>query len=297
MENSSFINEHKNESMIYCILNLKSGNRKESEKKEMITTIQSIPGTIVYITTYAKEAIQLTQKALSNKASKVIAIGGDGTVNEVASVLIGTNIPLGIIPIGSGNGLARHLGIPLEFKKSLQIALEGKPILIDVGFINNHPFFCTAGIGFDAAVAALFSKGKKRGLINYIKATIQALFKYQPISIKIENGLSEKIFSLTFANASQFGNNAYISPFSEIQDRQLEYVKIKPLSIYKSLILAGKLFMKKIKSDGVIEINSFHKMNIVYEKNKPIHIDGEYFISDTDKFCITIQPANLLVST
>lgn len=281
--------------MVYFILNLKSGNRKESEKKEIVDTIQSIPGAILCITKYAKEAVELAKKALLENPTKIIAVGGDGTVNEVASVLIGSNVPLGIIPIGSGNGLARHLLIPMNFKKALQIALNSNPNKIDVGFINNKPFFCTAGIGFDATVATLFSKGKKRGLLNYIKASIQSLFEYQPIAIKIEDKLTEKIFSLTIANASQFGNNAYISPFSKIQDGQLEYVKVKPLSIFKALIMVLKLFMKKIRTNKEVEVNSFKKMSLLYQKNEPIHMDGESLITDSEKLIITIQPAALLV--
>jgi diacylglycerol kinase family enzyme len=222
-------------------------------------------------------------------------VGGDGTINEVASVLVGKAIPLGIIPVGSGNGLARHLNIPLNYKKAFQKALVGASIKIDVGHINNRPFFCTAGIGFDAAVAHRFANTKGRGLINYMKATIITLFKYKPIQVSINNSAIEKVFSLSIANANQFGNNAYISPFSNIQDGQLELVKIGILNKLEAGILAVRLFKKNIHHSNNVTLQSCKQASIHYLKNAPIHIDGENLLTDNELLNITISPLALTV--
>ena len=200
--------------MIHFIYNPNAGVINEAQKKQWIKTMHAIPNVIIWETTKPLEAKDFTRNAIAQGAKKIIAVGGDGTINEVASVLVGTSIPLGIIPLGSGNGLARHLNIPLNYKKAFQKVLVGASIKIDVGYINNKPFFCTAGIGFDAAVAHRFAGGKGRGLINYMKATLFTLLKYQPILVSVNEGALEKVFSLSIANANQFGNDAFISPFS-----------------------------------------------------------------------------------
>ena len=164
--------------MLHFIYNPKAGYDNAALKANILKKLQTIPNSKVWVTTKVLEAGSFTKIAIEDKASRIIAVGGDGTVNEVASVLTETTIPLGIIPIGSGNGLARHLNIPLQFEAALDKAMHDHEIAIDVGLINNKMFFCTAGIGFDAKVAQLFAKSKKRGFFNYIKATLSALTIY-----------------------------------------------------------------------------------------------------------------------
>ena len=232
--------------MLHFIYNPKAGYDNAALKANILKKLQTIPNSKVWVTTKVLEAGSFTKIAIEDKASRIIAVGGDGTVNEVASVLTETTIPLGIIPIGSGNGLARHLNIPLQFEAALDKAMHGHEIAIDVGLINNKMFFCTAGIGFDAKVAQLFAKSSQRGFFNYIKATLSALTMYKPIEISINQGPMQKVYSLTFANASQFGNNAYISPFSDLQDAYIEMVKIKPIHFLNVALLVMQLFSKKI---------------------------------------------------
>jgi YegS/Rv2252/BmrU family lipid kinase len=281
--------------MIHFIYNPNAGIQNEAQKKQWLEILHAIPNVFIWETTKPLEAIALTRKAIEQKASRIIAIGGDGTVNEVASVLAETTIPLGIIPIGSGNGLARHLQLPLQFEAALSKALQGKEIAIDVGKINDRMFFCTTGIGFDAAVAHRFSKGSNRGFINYAKSTIHTLFHYKPIEISINNGSKEKVFSLTIANANQFGSNAYISPFSDLQDAQLEMVIIKPHSIAKAAILAVRLFNKTIHASKKVSIRSIKQVTIQYPKGMPIHVDGEALETESDDIFISIEPQSLLV--
>lgn len=281
--------------MLHFIYNPNAGNLKPALKANILKKLYAVPNSKTWETTKALEATYFTKKAIDEKASRIIAVGGDGTVNEVASSLTETTIPLGIIPIGSGNGLARHLNIPLQFEAALDRAIHGHEIAIDVGLFNDKKFFCTAGIGFDAKVAQLFAKKNKRGFVNYIKATLSALTMYQPIEISIDKGPIEKVYSLTFANASQFGSNAYISPFSDLQDANIEMVKIKPVHLLGAGKLVFQLFNKKIHQSNKVNITSIKSISIQYQANQPIHIDGEALVTDKESIEISIDPLALIV--
>jgi|LakMenEpi03Aug12_release.lakeMendotaPanAssembly.Ray.scaffolds.fasta_scaffold328703_1 YegS/Rv2252/BmrU family lipid kinase len=281
--------------MFHFIVNPNAGSKNKAKYTKLIQLIKSNDAHSIWETTEPLEAVDFAKKALEQGATRIIAVGGDGTINEVASVLVGKSIALGIIPVGSGNGLARHLNIPLNYKKAFQKALVGATIKIDVGHINNRPFFCTAGVGFDAAVAHRFANSKGRGLLNYIKATIITLFKYKPIQVSINNAPVENIFSLSIANANQFGNNAFISPFSNIQDGQLELVKIGILNKLQAGIIAVRLFKKSIHHSNDVHIIACKTASIYYVKNAPIHIDGENLVTDNELLNITISPFALNV--
>jgi len=281
--------------MHHYIINPHSGASNKDRFLSIISLLKTDPKHVIWETTEPLEAVEFAKKAIQQNATKIIAVGGDGTINEVASVLVNKTIPLGIIPVGSGNGLARHLNIPLNYKKAFQKALVGATIKIDVGHINNKPFFCTAGVGFDAAVAHRFANSKGRGLLNYIKATIITLFKYKPIQVSINNAPVEKIFSLSIANANQFGNNAFISPFSNIQDGQFELVKISILNKLQAGIIAVRLFKKSIHHSNDVHIIACKTASIYYAKNAPIHIDGENLVTDNELLNITISPLALNV--
>lgn len=280
--------------MIYFIYNPNAGSKSLNERSRIIQLLGAVPNSMLLVTSKPLEAITYTKTAIQNQATKVIAVGGDGTINEVASTLIGSNIPLGIIPIGSGNGLARHLKISLIPDKALQQAIHNHPILIDVGYVNDRPFFCTAGIGFDAHVAHQFAKHNKRGLLNYFRATLITLIRYKSISIQYK-GRQEKLFSLTIANANQFGNNAFISPFSNIQDGNLEMVRIFPLDYWHAAIVGVKLFLKKIKDSKYIKVDSITECKIEYDTRQPMHLDGEAIFTSEAILEISIKPAALLV--
>jgi len=281
--------------MLHFIYNPNAGINIAAHKANILKKLYAVPNSKVWETTKPLEAIYFTKKAIEENASRIIAVGGDGTVNEVASVLTETTIPLGIIPIGSGNGLARHLNIPLQFEAALDKAMHGREIGIDVGLLNNKMFFCTAGIGFDAKVAQLFAKSNQRGFFNYIKATLSALIMYKPIEISINQGPMQKVYSLTFANASQFGNNAYISPFSDLQDAYLEMVKIKPIHLLNASILVVQLFSKKIHRSNKVNIQSIKSITIQYKGKEPLHLDGEALLTDHATLEISIDPLALLV--
>lgn len=281
--------------MIHFIYNPNSGSKSNASKKQMLQKLEKIENSQLHLTEYAGHAHELALYALRNGAQRVVAIGGDGTIHEVASALIGSNTALGIIPIGSGNGLARHLGIDLNFSKALQQAIHGTEISIDVAYWNQDAFFCTAGIGFDALVANQFAQGKKRGLINYIKCTLRSIIQYRPIQIQELNQKEEEIFSMTFANANQFGNNAYISPYSDLQDGNFEVVKVKPLTIWESAQLGISLFSKSLPKHKKVSIQSSQRFDFSVPIGTFYHMDGENLSTKVQEHSIQIQAKNLQV--
>ena len=280
--------------MIFFIINIKSGSKSTSSKAQLIQKLNKIENSSLHFTEYSGHGGELAKLAISQQASKIIIVGGDGTINEVASELIHTKVPLGIIPIGSGNGLARLLNIPMDFNSALNLALKGENKLIDSLSWNSKPFFCTAGIGFDAYVAKEFSKTQHRGFGNYIKSTLMSSLTYVPIQIEINNQ-TEYVYSLSIANANQFGNNAYISPLSNIQDALFEVVKISPLQIIEKAQLGIRLFLKTIQSHPKVAIKSLSKFEFSIKKGICYHIDGESLISEDTLVKINIIPKSLIV--
>ncbi|MHA8055175.1 diacylglycerol/lipid kinase family protein [Aquirufa nivalisilvae] len=281
--------------MIHFIYNPNSGSKSNASKKQMLQKLEKIENSQVHLTQYAGHAHDLALKAVQNGAQKVVAIGGDGTIHEIASALIGTNTALGIIPIGSGNGLARHLGIHLSFSKALQQVIQGNEILIDVAFWNQDAFFCTAGIGFDAEVAHQFAKGEKRGLINYIRSSFKSVLQYQSIQILQKDETREDVFSMTFANANQFGNNAFISPYSNLQDGNFEVVKVEPLTIWESAQLGISLFLKNISQHKKVSIQSYQRYDFSVPIGTLYHMDGENLQTKELHHTIKIIPKFLRV--
>lgn len=282
--------------MIYFILNPNSGSKSNRYRLQIMEYLKKIPTSKLYLTEYPGHAKEIARKiAEENKTNRIIAIGGDGTINEIGSSLLGTEIAMGIIPLGSGNGLARHLGISMQFSKALDQALNGNPIYIDTLTWNDKPFFCTAGIGFDAEVAHDFAKNSGRGLINYVKSTFKTVSKYKSTSISINNKPAESLFSLTIANANQYGNNAYISPFSNVQDAQFEVVKIKKGNLWELGQLGISLFSKRIEMQPIVEITSTNMLEIKVTKGTAFHLDGESLITDQDGIKIKLYSEKLKI--
>lgn len=208
----------------------------------------------------------------------VIAVGGDGTVNEVAGSLRHTDTALGIIPAGSGNGLARHLAIPMNTKKAIQLLNHSEPIHIDYGMVNNQPFFCTCGTGFDAYVSTEFAKGKQRGIMAYLEKTITGYFNYRSQNYHVtgENiDIKTKAFVLTFANASQWGNNAYIAPQASVQDGQMDISILSNFPLIALPSLALQLFTKTIDKDFFMTTLRTSYATLHREQPGPFHFDGE----------------------
>ena len=172
-------------------------------------------------TEYAGHATEIARQAVKEHVDIVVAIGGDGTINEIGRSLIHTDTALGIIPCVSGNGLARHLHIPMDPKGAIYTLNAGIIKNIDYGIIDGRPFFCTCGVGFDAFVSLKFADSGKRGLLTYLENTLHESLRYRPETYEIENSTGTvryKAFLIACANASQYGNKAYIAPQASLTD-------------------------------------------------------------------------------
>ena len=249
-------------------------------------------------TEYAGHATELTRKALDEGFDFIVAAGGDGTVNEIARTMIHSNAALGIIPLGSGNGLARDLGISMVTKKAIETIIAGNVITIDYCKANNFVFFCTCGVGFDANVSERFSEEKKRGPISYVKSAITEYIKFRPdtYTITLDDGstIEEKAFLITCANASQYGNNAYIAPNANIRDGKMDIVMLAPLHPIDVGPITIQLFTRQIVNNNRVSHFRSEKVTIKRTKPGPMHIDGEPFHAEEEIVIQTI-PAGLHV--
>jgi len=210
--------------------------------------------------------------------SIVVSMGGDGTFNEVASSLVNSGLQMAHIPRGSGNGLARMLKIPSKLKKIPDYLKNGVPIQIDCGKLNDLNFFCTAGFGFDALVAHHFSTSKTRGLKSYVLYTLKSYFNYKGVDAEIElDGVKKtgRFFTLTVANANQYGNNAFIAPEADLQDGLLDVTMIRPFPKWMAPVVALALFGKWIHKFSFVEVQRISKLEIKSLSSSYFHRDGE----------------------
>jgi diacylglycerol kinase (ATP) len=218
------------------------------------------------------------QQILVGNYSIAVACGGDGTVNQVSSVVAHTNMALGIFPLGSGNGLARSNRIPLDLKQALKIIERGTVKQIDGATINEHPFFCTAGVGFDAHIANEFAASTKRGFITYFSTSVKEFFGYSPNLYKITvdgKVIETKAFLITVANAGQWGNDVYIAPEAELTDGILNVSILKEFSKVAIPMIGIKLFSKKIHTSVNLQSEKGKHIQIEFDGELPVHFDGE----------------------
>ena len=227
----------------------------------------------------------------------VVAIGGDGTINEVARGLMHSNTVLGIVPMGSGNGLARHLHIPINYKKAIEALKAGKIKLIDAGEINGRTFFTTAGVGFDALIGNLFNTRGKRGLFNYLGLSTKKLLHYTPREYRIEidgQRFDRRAFLITVANASQWGNNAYIAPLAHVSDGWLDVVILNAYTILNAPSVVARLFTKSLHKAWSTDTFKGKHIRIIRTKEEYVHFDGESAIMGRE-IEVKIIPAVLKV--
>lgn len=252
----------------------------------------------VYTTAHG-DATRFTKQAVACNYKAVIAVGGDGTVNEVASALCGSHTALGIIPAGSGNGLARHLDIPIDVHEALDVILKDNIIDCDYGTANERPFFCTFGVGFDAAVSEKFAHQKRRGKMSYIKSAISEYISYNPQTYTISaNGqiLTQKAFIVAVCNASQYGNNAYIAPTASITDGLLDITIVHAGTPLTTAIVGVDLFTGYINRNTLIHTFRAPSAVIYRSSPGPAHIDGDPMSMD-DVMTIKCHPRALRIFT
>lgn len=259
------------------ILNPKAGKGKAFEIIELIK--EHMPSNMdlsIEMFSDSNEFERLMAK--KHQFTDLIAAGGDGTINSVAKNLVGTTITLGIIPLGSGNGLARSLGVAMDTKEAIMQIVHGKRIKIDHGTVNGIPFFCTSGIGFDAHIGNLFAQSKKRGLQSYVKITLREILRYKCKNYVIKlNGeeLKRKAYLITIANAGQYGNDFYIAPHAKLTDGKFHVVVLNPFNFFNAFGIFIKVLLGKANESRHIETFTTNKLIIEREGKDAIHFDGE----------------------
>ena len=261
------------------VFNPKAGKKKNFELNLWLEKI--IPKTISYNILEWKspdDFNEIENQLQENNYDVVVACGGDGTVNRVAKTILNTERSLGIIPLGSGNGLARSLNIPILPEKAIEILLSGKQKRIDTASINGHSFFCTAGVGFDAHVGELFASSTTRGFWSYARISASELLRYSPLQYIIDvdgKTMETEAFLITACNAGQWGNNIYISPEAKMNDGLLHLSVVKPFPILSVAALGLRLLQKKIHQSNYVETLTGKKIVITRSTSGPIHFDGE----------------------
>ncbi len=246
-------------------------------------------------TEYAGHASEIARQCIAEGIDICVAVGGDGTVNEVARSLAHSNTALGIVPCGSGNGLARHLCLPMNMKGALEIINQGKTDQFDFGTINDHPFFCTCGMGFDAFVSLKFAEAGKRGLLTYVENVLKEGLTYQPdtYTVEDESGVHQyKAFLIACANAAQYGNNAYIAPGASMQDGVMDVIVMEPFNVIEAPKLAMDLFAKTLGSNSHIKTFQARKIHIHRESPGAVHYDGDPIEMGTD-IDVVLHPRGL----
>lgn len=283
---------------IQFIVNPKSGRGLDHHLPDLIREI--IDKKIIhYDIVFSKERgdiKNLAANAVKADFDIVVVAGGDGTVNEGASAVAGTGKVLGIIPIGSGNGLARELQIPMNIGKSIGLINRLKIKKIDGGMVNGNPFFVAAGLGFDSHIAKLFTASTTRGFSGYLKIFAREFLRYTPRKYSIRlDGVNHSIeaFAVCVANGRQYGNNAFIAPEAVLDDGLLDLVVIKPFPKIAVPGLAVKFFRGTLHKSRYFESMKIQETEIIEHSDDCYHMDGEYCVLD-GKLHFQVKPGSLL---
>jgi YegS/Rv2252/BmrU family lipid kinase len=273
---------------ILCVLNPIAGGGKTAERvtSAIHETFRESGITYDIATTENKgDGTALSRNAVKAGYDIVVAIGGDGTVNEVATGLVDTRSILGIIPVGSGNGLARGLGIPLNYRDACRLILHGQNRKIDVGKVCERYFFVTSGIGFDAHVGKIYdekSPGHSRGIFPYVQFATTEFFNYEPQEVVLtcnEQTFRYTPFILTVANIEQYGGGAIIAPDAVPDDGLLDIIIISQSHFLEMLPHLPKLFLGTIDTFPYFKSHQADSLTITRSSSGPVHVDGEPFMA------------------
>lgn len=289
---------------IHFIVNPISGNGKHKITDTFLrNTFPSSEFKIeVDNTNHKKHAIELTKAAVANNPDYIVACGGDGTINEVASCLIGTSIKLGIIPVGSGNGLASNLNIPRNFEKAIEIIRKGVVSTIDVGKINDHYFFSNTGIGIDALIIKKYEHSGNRTLIAYVKASLSSSLEFKTRNTLLsfnDKKINAKPFLLFISNSNEMGYNMSLTPKASLNDGWLDLIIVPKLSFIKKMALGYHVLRNSVEKFRKAEHALIQNLDIEVPDATQLdaQIDGESYIFDTNKINISIIKNGLTVIT
>ena len=311
---------------IRIIINPISGTNAARKRAKKVVLALEEAFTIKGIKTqYAGHATELAKQAVNDGVEIIVAVGGDGTVNEIASALVGTETALIIVGTGSGNGLARDLGMfGLSTKQIIERIKQHKSYRIDCGEVLGRKFFCTCGSGFDALIGHMFAQTKVRGFLTYVKLSLKAYKDYTPLSYHLsfcqnsscgnnaaDAGLESRkgdAFVVNIANNKQFGNNAYIAPHANLMDGLFTVTIIKPFKWYHIPYMAYSLFSKQMHKNKFVE--TFDCGDCTLDVTNPLscsgpstgsgttaylHIDGEPINNNSNSFSVKMIPASLKI--
>lgn len=284
---------------ILFIINPISGTGKKKIIEDLISKHldKSLFDYRISYTEHVGHAIEISKNASQNNSDIVVAIGGDGSVNEVAKGIIDSKTIMGIIPAGSGNGLARFLKIPLNPVKAIKCINNLNIIKIDSVNINQYLFVSIAGVGFDALMAKKFATKKRRGFLTYFGLVVKEYVKYQPEKYKLsidKKHYEREALMISFANSNQFGNNFIISPEAKINNGMIDVCILKKIPLMKIVFLFPLFFANKIHKSKYIEIIRAKEIEVVCKKNSVINLDGEPINIGKD-FYLKVNPQNLSV--
>lgn len=250
---------------------------------------------IIEYTQHRGHATELARQAAADGITRVFAMGGDGTVNETAQGLIGTSTALGILPKGSGNGLARHLKIPLRLPWALRLLEKYNVIDMDVLLVNGKVSVNVSGIGFDAHVAGKFGKNGKRGLVGYTKLVLKEFRSFKEFDTHAHldgDTISHRSFIIALANSSQFGNNAQVAPSASVCDGTMDVCFIRKVPLSKLVGFTTKMFTGQIDRSSLVDIHKTSRFQAEFSRPLPYHIDGEPHAPEK-KFDVEIRPGSL----
>jgi diacylglycerol kinase (ATP) len=252
---------------------------------------------LVRLTERARHASEIAVQALNDGCELVVAVGGDGTMNEVASTLIGSDRTFGLVPCGSGDGLGRHLGIHGSIGAALKVLASGRPHRIDTGLADGHPFFTAAGIGFEAEIAHRFNQLNRRGFVRYLTTSAKAFRHWKPEVYNITDQTGSetvRAFTLAVTNANQYGNNARIAPEALVDDGLLDLCIVPPIGFWNAMPLAANLFRGTIGRVRGVTIRRGEHFLVARESAGWLHTDGELHQAGT-RIEFTIRPASLRI--
>jgi diacylglycerol kinase (ATP) len=280
------------------VINPKSGSDRKTDRVALVKNLLSDKyDATIFEWKQISDRETIFHSVLAGGFDIAVAVGGDGTVSQLASALCGSNVALGIIPFGSGNGLARHLQVPLNAVAAMKLIETGVVKTIDKGVINGQDFFCTSGTGFDARIGHLFAHSTTRGFWTYAKLILREYSKYDHEHYKITldgKTIERDAFLVTVANAGQYGNDTWIAPTAVVNDGQLRVVVLKPFRWWKIPSLVRKVFRKQMQHSKYAETYTAKEIQIVRTSKGPAHFDGEP--ADMDEILdIKVVPACLKV--
>ncbi|MCK6641095.1 MAG: diacylglycerol kinase family lipid kinase [Bacteroidia bacterium] len=283
---------------IAFVINPKSGSDRKTDRVALVNRLKS-PGyhTDIFEWKQIGDRDSIFESVLKGKYDIAVAVGGDGTVSQLANALAGSETALGILPFGSGNGLARHLGVPMDYEGAMKLLEHGDIVAIDKGEMNGMSFFCTAGTGFDARIGKLFAESTTRGFWTYAKLTISEFRAYrgENYSLTIDGKTMERnAFLITVANAGQYGNDAWIAPQANACDGIFHVVIMKPMRWWNLSSLAIRLFRKTIDRSPLIETLTGKSVTISRKAAGAAHYDGEPAEMDAE-LRIVLMPRALKV--